>query len=260
FLPVYHTLWTGQLSIFLALILLLLFMNLESDNALRSGLISFLMLIKLQYLILLPFLLLLTGNKKRFMLGLILSSIVLLFLSVYISGWHSLWGYPQFLLQTEKVGFGSNLSGMLTFHVAITDLSLLSNSLTGFSFVGNAVVYFATLVIFTKRYKEVGLRKSFVSAVLFSIVFSVHSWPHDLTLLLVPIFILFDSALSKNGVNKNLDLFFGVLLFLLPMVRHLFKSYYLSFAMFATGFYYLYSEEHWKSLAKTFVTRVKKRI
>lgn len=59
---------------------------------------------------------------------------------------------------------------------------------------------------------------AFVSATLFSLLFAVHVLEHDLSILLVPIFILINFAFQQSGLDRKLKLTYAALLFFLPLI------------------------------------------
>ncbi|MFV1917343.1 MAG: glycosyltransferase family 87 protein, partial [Patescibacteria group bacterium] len=76
----------GQISFFLSFLVLLLFLSIKTKRGHFSGILSGLLLIKPQYIIALPFFFVLAKDKRRFLYGFGLSFILLLFLSIYLSG------------------------------------------------------------------------------------------------------------------------------------------------------------------------------
>lgn len=228
----------GQVSLLLAFLLLLVYKFLKSGKSFLIGALLALLLIKTQYLVFAPFLFLLTKVKRRFIAGFLIVIAIFFLVSVKTVGIEQLLNYPEFLISTEGPEYGSRSYDFFSFYGLLMNLPFISVSKTA-AFIINALFYITALMVFFKAYRSLSLEKAFVSATLFSLAFSVHIFSFDLCFLLVPIFILLNKIVDKNGLKINLDLVFAGTLFLLPALGYLQKPYYASVIMIVIGFCYL---------------------
>lgn len=217
FLPTILSVILGQISIILAFIYLYIYKSIHKKNALLGGVITGLLLIKPQYVIAAPFFLLLSSDKRRFVYGFLIVILVLIIGSIYLSGIDSLLKYPEFLLETENASFGERPQRMFTISSSLF-YNLPWEIGYKYSLYLNALFYFLIYLLFLKRYQSVDYRMAFVSATLFSLLFAVHVFEHDLSILLVPIFILMNFAFQRSGRDKKLKLTYATLLFFLPFI------------------------------------------
>ena len=211
-----HVILQGQISFILAIIFLFLYTLIRSKKSFGAGILCALLFIRPQFLLIFPFVLLLAENKREFIKGFALTIFILIVGSVLITGPDFLFSYPAFVLSTERLAFGSNIEGMATF-----TSSLYSTPLASFVEYRNLILlsslfYLGALVIFIKNQRNINLSRSYIVAMLFTLVFSVHALGHDLGILLVPMVILIDLA-AKGGARKGLYLFFAFVLFLVPL-------------------------------------------
>lgn len=218
FFPSLWTIISGQTSFILLMVYLSMYYFIKSDKPFKQGMVSGLLLIKPQYIVGLPFFLLLAKRKTPFVKGFIFSSSILFIISAYLSGLNSLLSYPSFLLSTEIGAFGSYISRMFSLSSALFNIPEISKQGYIFVLIISAVFYLVTLFLYKMRYKLVGFEKSFISATLFSLVFAIHTQLHDLSILLVPIFILLEKLSTKQTVKGSFMVYLAGVLFLLPIV------------------------------------------
>jgi hypothetical protein len=216
YLPFLTTLIYGQFTSFLLLMLLLIYKFAKEKKGYLAGLTCGILLIKPQYFLLVPFLYLLMNNKKDFVKGVLISSIAMLLANLLISGYDALLTYPKFLMATEATSYGSRPYQTFTLFafMKLIGTKYLSNWLP---LLINFVLYFTSVVIFNKKLKRFSLEKSFIIGIILTILFSVHALSHDLTILLIPIFILLN--LIFEGVRKRPSLYLPIalLLYFLPL-------------------------------------------
>lgn len=101
YIPNLHSLLFGQLSIALSLIFLLIYMSIKDKKAFITGFLSGLILLKPQYVIAVPFLMLLLDKKQSFIAGLSISFAIILFINLVIVGPNELSTYLKFISITE---------------------------------------------------------------------------------------------------------------------------------------------------------------
>src|SRR3989338_3526574 len=197
-------------------------------------------LLKIQYLTLFPFLFILSEDKKSYLKGFFISMLLILSVSLYISGWQTLQKYPEFVLSSEIPKLGSNAALSFTFYGFLLAQNMISKMPREFLIAANLIFYLLALVIFRYRYKEVDREKSFISAVLFSIFFSMHTLAHDLTVTLIPIFIILNLVFLKKEKRKYVSQIIVFFLFFLPSIIFLNTTYFLQFAFLLVGLFFLF--------------------
>lgn len=190
----------GQLSILILAIFLTTIVLLERGKNLPAGLLAGTLLIKPQFLLALPILLLASKGRKgmaKFFLGASLTLVGLLAISTIISGGDFFIAYPKFLMVTAGPLYGTFTNHMFTLHAAL-DSALTLPKWKGVLIVVNVITYLLTISAIYVRHQKVGLsrEKVYSLAVLCALVFSVHMYAFDLTLLLIPIFLLIAKPLS----------------------------------------------------------------
>ncbi len=200
FVPVLLCLLQGQDSLLLLLLVVLAFTSLRRQRAVAAGCWLGLALFKFQVVLPLVLVLVLTQDKSArsaLVKGFSLVAAALAGLSAAISGWSVFLAYPKFLLHLTTQPFAgvvpqamANFRGLiyLLLHsdrspAAITALSILS-----------AAALIQTLVSWNKQ-DDFDL--AFASAVLLALLVSYHLNPHDLSLLLLPLGVLLQRALSR---------------------------------------------------------------
>ena len=124
FYPFFHSLWVGQVSIFLALILLVMYISLRQSRPLLSGLFFGLLAIKPHLLLsLLPVTLVLIPYKLKFSLGLLISLIFLTLIGFTATTPTDLFNYPSFIKSTENPSSGTNHIYLSSIYSLLTTLS-----------------------------------------------------------------------------------------------------------------------------------------
>ena len=215
FIPVATTLFMGQTSFLLALIFLLIYICLNKKKSKEVGILSATLLIKPQFIVAIPFLILLVKRKKEFLLWFLISILILFLLSFLMVGPKALSDYLPYLLLTENPEFGNRANQMFSLHAAISYLFFKSNLTNLYSLIINFALYTYSLYLFSKRVSKMRLKTAFIIVIFLTLVFSVHVLSHDLILLLLPIFIILNDTL-KVGKWKGDLLAFALFLFVLP--------------------------------------------
>lgn len=240
FLPSIQTLFVGQTSFILLLIFLFIYISINNKNSLLAGVLGGFILFRPQYIVALPFLTVLVEKKLDFIIGFTLSFVFLLLMSLNLSGINPLLNYPSLIAYTERPVFGSRMDQMFSLTAALSQI-LKGNKVNFNSLLMiNTGAYLLTLYIFIKRYKFIDFENLFVSTMLFSLVFSVHVLSHDLSILMLPVFIWLNEAFIKEVKKKKLLLFLAILVFLIPIMATVIKPAILTYVLFALAFYMLY--------------------
>jgi len=217
YVPNLVSIFMGQSSILILLIFLVIYHFVKQKKYFLSGVISGLILIKFQYILVIPFLLFLVDNKKRFLQGFLASVFLIIFLSTAVSGPGFLADYFPFLIKTETTSFGSRPGQMFSLLPLLGMLPLISKLPFLHLLMINAVLYLGTLLIFMKRVKEVKFADAFAAATFFTIIFSIHTPLHDLSIIFVPILILLNSVVGQRKEVLS-RVFIVVGLFFLPII------------------------------------------
>lgn len=218
YIPNIISIIVGQISIIMAITVLFLYKLFKEGKYFIAGLVSGILLIKLQYLTIIPFLFFIAREKKQYLSGFFVAASILAVSSIYFAGVEALAGYPSFLLQTENASFGIRSQRMLTVNSTIFYLKPFFVSGYRYALYANSLLYLGALYLFSKRHKLVALDNSFSSAIVFSLLFAVHVLEHDLTVLLVPVLLLANMAKGGRREVKGYYLFYALLLFLLPVI------------------------------------------
>ncbi len=211
FVPTLLCFLQGQDSLLLLLLVVLAFAALRRGRGFAAGCWLGLGLFKFQLALPLILVLLVTQNRNvriGLVKGFSLAALALAALSAAISGWSVFVIYPKFLLHLKAQPFAgivpqamANFRGLiyLFFHSdqssgAVVNLSLLC-----------AAALIMTLLGWKKmgQDNEDGFDLAFANTVIFALLVSYHLNPHDLSLALLPVALLFRRAFGRMGGVRN---------------------------------------------------------
>lgn len=201
YFPLAVNIYIGQLSVVILLIVYLIYKSHQREDSLWSGFSSGLLFIKPQLLLFVPFLYLLSKNKKKYLIGFALSALSLIFISCLISGITWFVDYARFIRLTEVKDLGSPLGSMYTLYPTL--VFILSNSI--YAVIINGFLYLLCLYLFNNNLTKSDRNLYFAAGLIISVLFSVHAYIHDLSLFIIVIMIL---------VNTNYILFKKYIYFL----------------------------------------------
>ena len=191
----------GQDSLLLLLLLTLAFAQLERHQYFPSclmgcGLFKF-------HLVVPAIIPCIFVKRKRLLWGFASTTLALLIVSVWISGFGAITAYTRFLLQLNSLPMAgihdaqkANLRGLFGLllpgyqHTA-SYLSLLSSVL---------VMYLAVRSSLLAREDVRSARLAFANAVFAAVLVGYHLSPHDITILLLPMVLLVDYLLAAEGI------------------------------------------------------------
>lgn len=225
FYPSFGSIFAGQVSIMLLLLFLLIYFHLKKDNPFRVGLLSGLLLLKIQYTVAIPLLFFLIKSKKDFFRGFFISTLIVVLGSVLISGPALFEDYPRMVVTTQNTTFGTKDTNMFTLYSGLSQITLLPKSEI---FLANLVLYLLAVIIFFVNYKRLRLDINFAILTLLTLIFSVHGVNHDLAILVLPIWLLVNRLKDKNKSGTLLVLAIFTLI-LSPLTSVLKISYFTSF-------------------------------
>jgi hypothetical protein len=208
----------GQDSLLLLLLVVLAFTALRRERGFAAGCWLALGLFKFQLVLPLVVVLALT-QRKRSRVGLAegfsLTGLALAGLSAAISGWSVFTLYPKFLLHFKEQPFAgfapqamANLRGLTYFFFhsdqspwAIAALWILSAAALITALTGWKCARLASSSDVVSTQGEFDL--AFSNTVLFALLVSYHLNPHDLSLVLLPIFLLLQRTLMRTPLQPT---------------------------------------------------------
>jgi len=204
FAPVLLDLLQGQDSLLLLFLLTLAFVALEQKKDFAGGGLAGCGLFKFHLAVpaVLPFLL---AKPRKLAWGFASAAIVVLLVSVLISGWQVIVAYPRFLRQLGSVPLAgihdaqkANLRGL--FGVMMPGAENVAVVLT---LLGSALILGLTVHSASLAGRNAGCaRLAFAQAVFGAILISYHLSPHDLSLLLLPMILLVDHLLLGENIPR----------------------------------------------------------
>ena len=224
FVPVSLNFLQGQDTILLLLVFVLTCVALGEDKNFEGGCLLALGLFKFQFALpaaVIFFVSRKDGSKKQFAAGFALVAVVLALISLGISGWSSLTSYPRLLLGFGKVPFsGFHAEAMATVRGACLALFPVGSDLGRVAFVGGSLLVLAVATDGWRRLSSTVAGLAVSNALLAAVLLSYQASPHDLTLVVLPVFLTFSYLQSASGLSsvwRRLSLFVLAVLFLPPL-------------------------------------------
>jgi len=238
----------GQTSLFMMLFYLLSYHFMKRRRLVISGIFySCLVFLKIQYIVGFPFLFLLSPERKKFLSGFILSSLAMLGINVFISGFSSLISYPAFLVTTQQLQYGASIQHMMSLASALASVLAITNYRHGVLLLIHFLLYFGVLFVFLRRSFSIGFDQAFVSASVFMLVFAYHVWSHDYVLLLPSVMVLLHTAYSKRHGFFSLSYLFVIVFLILPWLFFSEYRYAAPIVLLVVGIWLLtISPEHFR--------------
>ena len=203
YFPIFSALIQGQDSILLLFLYCLAWTSLERGSELASG--SWLALGLYKYHLVVPFVLPM-WRRKKLIAGFLSVATILGFVSLAITGWPSLLGYPRYLWGTEhdlKYGFNTlpgliaNLRGLISaVPIARPDIK------TGLLVLLSAMVLLLMMYAAGKTAPadREGRRAAFALGLVGAVLLSYHLYVHDLSVLFVAIVLVLEILLSHPPI------------------------------------------------------------
>jgi hypothetical protein len=206
FFPALIAILMGQVSLLTLILWIFIFQALKSKKAFLLGVLTALLLNKLQFLVFFPFAFILTKDKRKFLFSFSLVTLAILAISEVIVGWQGLVDYPQFLIETESARYGSEVLSQTTVSSAIHYLAYIFkidflNSVAVYAV--NFLIFLIPIVLFVKNYRKMPLEGSFSIATFLTLAFMPHGWEYTLVITLVPVFCLL--AAIHKGKNERIN-------------------------------------------------------
>ncbi|HSX39715.1 MAG TPA: glycosyltransferase family 87 protein [Candidatus Saccharimonadales bacterium] len=188
--PVFVCLIYGQFNCVLLFVVALSYVLLKNkSDGLLLGFLSALLALKINFLLFLPYLFLLSKHKAKFTLGSLLSLSLQFLISLYIVGIGFIFEYPKFVLHTENAKYGTLITHSFSLYpvlaklFATTDISLL--------LLLDLVLIILSLLIFHFLRKN-DIEIKFSLGIVLTLLLAFHVQIQDLTLLVIPLIVLID--------------------------------------------------------------------
>ena len=246
FFPILIAVLQGQDSILLLLFVTLAFINLKANRDYRAGLFLALALFKFQ--IVLPLMLVFLAKRRwKAIFCFAAASVILILLSLQITGWRGLTEYPGLLFEQNQ-GAASELGQLrrVTFPSTMPNLrgllyTIFANTIEErFLIVGVilcSLIVALALISIWKRYGEASeetFNLKFSLSLMAGLLISYHLQIHDLSLLLLPILSVLNhlATVSRYRVRPNWGFAIMVLL-IAPDTLYLVTLAYGTFSLLA---------------------------
>lgn len=208
YLPNFASIFAPQFSVIIIFIFLYLYLSFKNNEALKSGIFSSLLFIKPTFLIAIPFLFLLSKEKRKFVTTFLISAGVLGVLNIYLGGLQILVSYPSFLSFTDRPEFGNRPEysfGILSFLKSFDVLSELQ-----FITVWG-ILYGSALHFFNKILAKIKLEQSFSLILFLTTLLSLHLLLHDMSVLILIPFLISVRIFSFKSLVLSFIFFFSPL-------------------------------------------------
>ena len=206
FFPIFVALLQGQDSIVLLLLLSLVFVTLKRRHdfcagiCLGAGLFRF-------HLVIPVFLLLLVRKNWKAAMGFASVGIGLTLLSFAMMGWDGLLQYPAFVLEVERsLSQGTRIVTDMPNLRGLADL--FSSGRGPYAFLTVAATAFVMFGLAASRWHpaldDLGFDAGFALTVVVTLLIAYHALVHDLSLLLIPVYLTLDFVQHRQ-MQRNLQ-------------------------------------------------------
>jgi hypothetical protein len=218
FLPVTLSVVEIQIAPLVMVIFIFIYKFLKSEEETKAGAMTGLLLLKPQLLLILPFLFVLTKNRRDFFKGLLITVIPLLALSMIIAGADFVPSYLKILRATDSPLFMNRAENKHTFYALLVTYFPKVFSNKSLAYFTNFAGYSMFLTAIYWRRKKLGFDLFFAISILTAVVFAIHIFTHDYLVVYLSIILLMTQIDKKVGAGYNkLIKSVQVILFLLPL-------------------------------------------
>ena len=247
FWPSVSTFLTGQNTGVFLVLLAFVYTLLLKERYYFAGVVGSLLLLRPQYILFLPFLLPFIDKKKKFLIGFLTFTLILVTANVFVSGFPVLLKYPAFVMSSEIPEYGNRLDKITSvyflFKQFFPNIASFTIALINFIF------YILVLILCYIFNNRGSFNKSYIIGILAISIFSIHSLSHDLIILLIPVYLLMTK--EKRSLLDNILIF---ILFLSPIMVLFINAIYITIIIICTIFlvliYYPSEEVQEKRLSK----------
>jgi hypothetical protein len=239
FAPVMNCLLIGQDSVLMLLLYTLSFSALQRRQERTAGV--FLACGLFKYHLVLPFAIVFALRRRwAFLSGFAVGGLVLMAISVMVSGLGVIVSYPKMFLNPGyrklmnfQPEYAANIHGLISFLAGAKIPAVVSVVLT-------AVLSIITLWFTARNWNENQLDLSFSATVLATILTGFHAFIYDLSLLVLPVAIVCGELAKRNILLRNPAFNIALLVLLLPPVHHVLAIYH-SYALMSIVLFVLYT-------------------
>jgi len=207
FVPALLCFLQGQDSLLLLLLVVLAFTALRRGRAFAAGCWLGLGLFKFQLALPLALVLVVTQSRNvrsGLVKGFSLVALAMAALSAAVSGWSVFLDYPGFLLHLKAQPLAGVVPQAMANLRGLIDLFSHSDRSSGAVITLSILCAAALIMTLTGWKKEDEFDLAFANTVVFALLVSYHLNPHDLSLLLLPIALLFQRAFAPTAEVRSL--------------------------------------------------------
>ena len=206
FVPTLLCFLQGQDSLLLLLLVVLAFVALRRGHGFAAGCWLGLGLFKFQFALPLALVLVVTQSRNvrtGLVKGFSVAAVALAGVSAAISGWSVFLIYPKFLLHLKTQPFAGVVPQAMANFRGLIHLFFRSNQSSG-AVISLSILCASALIMTLSGWKKVAPNNkdefdlAFANTVLFALLVSYHLNPHDLSLLLLPIALLFRRVFERT--------------------------------------------------------------
>lgn len=188
FIPIYGSIYYGQVSPLIFFILVLIFLALRKESHLLAGFLSGLLVIKFQYLLLFPYIFIIVKRKREYLITFAITLLVYMLANTALYGGDLFADLYFALFYSKTGGYGNGyFYNLMSLHKYVNTTILL---------ISTVILYITSILMFVKNKTNLALEQLFSSAVIFSLGLNIHTMYTDLLFLLIP--LVFFLTLNKN--------------------------------------------------------------
>lgn len=247
FFPLANSIFQGHPNLLFFFIVFFIYFFIKKEKYLYAGIVSAFIVLRIHFIILIPYFFLLAKDKKAYLRGIVPMGLLFFIVSVFLTkGLETIFYYPKFLIFTETAEFGSMPEFYVGLPSFLAKLGIVDNFSSYQVFAWNMAFYIIGLLVFWVLQGPKNKDAAFMSAILLSVVFSYHNYVHDLVILILPILQLFYVARDYYQKNKKiaLDLIFvATILFSLPLLGFLNINFMSSLILIFIACYLFYASK-----------------
>jgi hypothetical protein len=210
FLPLMIQPIMGQIAIVISIVILFVAIMTKSEKYFWAGVFSSFLILKIQHMILIPYLFIIIKNKREYTIGLLVGLLSFLLVDCLIYRGFYVFDYLKFLVQTEDSMMGTDTIQLLNF----SSIFWLLNLGKKLRILISSFIYFISLFFVYRIAKIRSVGRMISLSIIFSLALNVHVNPVDLVFLLIPMFYF---SGRKDTYSKTVT----VLIFLVPLVTFL---------------------------------------
>jgi hypothetical protein len=238
YLPTIHTIVSGQITLFINLLVILGIYLIKKNRYLVVGILWSLLSIKLHFLTIPIFLFAVFKKNLKLVASFAIGIITLFLISIQIVGRECLSSYPDFVIKTED-NINMQISWVRHFGKYILTNYFSYNGFGAFMyfwivFMGVLAVVFYFVSRHSSLYKRISLFLMLAVSTL------PHSWEYDLLLLIFPILTLITIFGEKNSFELKIrSLSISFLIYFSWVWRFLSMPFMSSLSIFFLAIYWL---------------------